>query len=102
MTATAPEILPPEGAFAPMPTAIAFPELGVAAVPHPAGGATSVELRDGLHLAWAPTEEDKVLLALFAGRRAEIGFAVTSSHQGLRELIADLQSIDAQLGEARP
>jgi len=69
-------------------------------VAHPLGGHARVALRDGLHLAWAPMLlQRRALLVLFAGAEADAGVATTLSREGLRRLIADIQSIDAQLGE---
>lgn len=93
------EILPPEPADAPLkPWANGVVvEPPMIAVPHPCGAITVVEMRDGLHLAWARTCDDRALLCLFAGDRADIGFSVTCTVQGIDDLIGDLSSIREQL-----
>jgi hypothetical protein len=97
------EILPPEGSLRPFdgPLILVGDERDYRVIiPDPSGNLASVPLREDLHLGW--TYEERLggaILCLFAGHAADAGFAVKCSREGVRELIADLQSIDAQLGE---
>ncbi|WP_236576306.1 hypothetical protein [Sphingobium sp. S8] len=67
------------------------------------GTATALPICRGLAKGWAPAPEvGGVLLAIFAGNPDEPtdeAVATLLSRDGLRALIADLQSIDQQLGK---
>jgi hypothetical protein len=89
-------ILPPEGAFPPCAVPIVVVD-DHALVPHPLDGHVAVALREGVHIAWAPVAGGGVLLPMFFGRDAALGVAVSMTRDGFRAMIADLQSIEAQL-----
>ncbi len=95
------EILPPEGAFAPFPGPLVVGEGPFghdAYFPHPSGGVQLVPYRDGLFFAWTPIDDaGTIALGMFIGKGAEFGTAATITHTGLARIIADLQSIHAQV-----
>lgn len=94
------QILDPVRRPAPMQGPLLVDVLGRALLPHPAGGRRFVELRQGLTLGWMPIPKQPAVLLSIADMdcRAE-PLATTLTRAGLRGLIADLQSIDAQLEE---
>jgi len=73
-------------------------EAGHAILPHPHGEMTMVPIRDGIHLAWTKTPElGGITMFWFAGQDADVGFATSLTREGLRAIIRDLKSIEAQL-----
>lgn len=61
------------------------------------------ELANGVALGWAPVpESDMVLVSMFAGNPTEPtedAITIVLTRDGLREVIANLRSIDDQLGD---
>ena len=92
------------GQSAPFAGPILIDDFGNGYFPHAflAGAATALPICRGLAKGWAPAPEiGGVLLAMFAGNPDEPtdeALATLLSRDGLRALIADLQSIDQQLG----
>lgn len=93
------------GPIAPFPGPVIINDWGEVFVPHAffPRSVTSLPLCRGAALGWAPFPEvGGVLLAVFGGNPdapSDESMAVALSRDGLRALIADLQSIDEQLEE---
>lgn len=101
------DVAAPTAAHEPFPPAhdpLLVDESGKAWVPHAfrVGFAAHRSIARGLGVAWWPVQEiDGVVLAIAAGNPAEPtdeAVAATLTRAGLRMLIADLQSIEDQLG----
>lgn len=90
---------PPRADFAPMSRPIIVLSSGDRCiVPHPSGFEAVAPIARGTHLAWAPAKPvGDVALVQFGGNGAPEGLVTILSRAGLRNLIADLQAIDAQL-----
>lgn len=105
MAAATAELLPPIGAepLAPVPMQILVNENDVAWIPHAFadGWLTAQRVTRGIGLAWTPAPEvDGVLLMIAGGnpdQPTDENVTAFISRKGLRQIIADLQSIDAQL-----
>lgn len=98
-------IAPFPGPIAPFPDPVVINDWGHVFVPHAffPRSVISLPLCRGAALGWTPFPEVAgVLLAIFGGNPdalSDESMALTLSRDGLRALIADLQSIDDQLGE---
>lgn len=92
---------PPRADFAPMPRPIVLLSPGDRCiVPHPSGHEAIAPIARGTYLAWAHAKPiGDVALVQFGGNGEPDGLVTILSRAGLRSLIADLQAIDAQLGE---
>lgn len=70
---------------------------------HRSGAYQHREVCNGIAIAWAPVPEiERVLLCLAGGHPldpSDEALTVLITRTGLREIIADLQSIDAQLDD---
>ncbi|OJY68674.1 MAG: hypothetical protein BGP16_05410 [Sphingobium sp. 66-54] len=103
----APEVLPPEDGdrLPPIPYPILIAENGNGWIPHAFNPGIHVcrPVVRGIGLAWTPAPEVGGLLLCIAGgnprQPTDEAVATFISRKGLREIIADLQSIDAQLEE---
>jgi len=96
------EILPPEAEAPrpPLPGPLIVRRDGMALMPQPDGSHAWMPLRAGLELGWMPVPElGGIVLAIASATFPAERFATTLSRGGLRGLIADLQSIERQLGE---
>jgi len=86
----------------PLSTPVLLDETGSAWIPHAwrAGCFTYTPICEGIGAAWTPVPEiGKVLLAFAGGNPfapTDEAIAIVLSRDGLRELIADLRSIDRQ------
>ncbi|MCP3729290.1 hypothetical protein M9978_02515 [Sphingomonas sp. MG17] len=77
------------------------PEDGRCVVTNPSGFSAIAPIGRGIALAWAPAPElGGVALSQFIALGPDRGIVTIVSRPGLKRLIADLQSIDAQLGDA--
>ncbi|MCA1199168.1 hypothetical protein K9B35_14415 [Sphingomonas sp. R647] len=87
--------------FAPMARPIVLLSSGDRCiVPHPSGHEAVAPIARGTHLAWAHAKPvGDVALVQFGGNGEPDGLVTILSRAGLRSLIADLQAIDAQLGD---
>jgi hypothetical protein len=103
------EILPPEAhdALPPISAPVLLGSDGRGWIPHAhrPGMYVEREVAIGIGLAWTPVAEaGRVLLCLAGGNPrnpSDEALTVLVSRQGLREMIADLRSIDDQLGDMR-
>lgn len=92
---------PPRADFAPMTRPIIVLSSGDRCiVPHPSGFEAVAPIARGTHLAWAHAKPiGDVALVQFGGNGEPEGLVTILSRDGLRSLIADLQAIDAQMGD---
>ena len=94
--------------FAPIGVPVVVDGRGYAWLPVPGGqDVVGWHLKPGLRVAWAPLPGNTgALLHMLAGivddpAYETDGLAITLTRDGLRRLIADLQSVEAQLEVAR-
>lgn len=94
---------PPRADFAPMARPIIVLSSGDRCiVQHPSGHESVAPIVRGTYLAWAHAKPvGDVALVQFGGNGEPEGLVTILTRDGLRSLIADLQAIDAQLGDAR-
>ncbi|MDQ2736993.1 MAG: hypothetical protein M3Y55_18835 [Pseudomonadota bacterium] len=93
--------------FAPIGTPVVVDERGYAWLPGPYGSGCKIGsyVHAGVRMGWTPVPELHGLLLIQLGGRAsdsafeEEGLTAFLTRDGLRRLIVDLQSIDAQLGD---
>lgn len=93
------EILPPETARPPMPGPLIVTQSGQGLLQQPDGSYALARIEQGLTLGWMDLGGGFALLSIRDAHCLAPGMATTISRAGLQGLIADLQSIDAQLGE---
>ncbi|MBY0306691.1 MAG: hypothetical protein K2W86_16255 [Sphingomonas sp.] len=91
----------------PFATPVIVRPSGTALLPYPfaGGGNATVMVSQGLSLGWAPWPTDAaVLISIWGGtpqtKPSEHNVTTRLTREGFRALIADLQAIDAQLGNA--
>ncbi|WP_422058647.1 hypothetical protein [Sphingomonas sp.] len=92
---------PSRADFAPMPRPIVLLNgADRCIVPHPSGHEAVTPIVGGINLAWTHAAPiGGVALVQFGGSGEPDGLVTILSRDGLRSLIADLQAIDAQLGD---
>lgn len=94
------EILPPPIRRAPMDGPLIVLTNGCALVEQPEGYHAPVRVTQGLALGWMPASElGGILINIRDAHCLADPLATTLTRAGLQNLIADLQSIDAQLEE---
>lgn len=88
--------------FSPMTEPLLIDGHGFALMPHAyvSGFHLRTFVAEGMGMTWTPLSADRIILCLVGGNPAaptNEALATSISRNGLRELIADLQSIDRQM-----
>ena len=92
--------LPPEPRRPPIPGPLLVNAAGYGLVEQPDGTHAPMKLEQGLSIGWMPLPElGGMLLVLGDAPGPRAAIATTLTRPGLQGLIADLQSIDAQIEE---
>lgn len=94
---TVAEILPPEPARPPMPGPLIVTDSGHGVLLQPDGSYALTRIEQGITMGWMDIGPGAILLAIRDAHCLAPGIATTLTRPGLKGLIADLQSIDAQL-----
>ncbi|WP_439539504.1 hypothetical protein [Sphingomonas sp.] len=94
---------PPRADFAPMARPIVLLSCGDRCiVPHPSGHEALAPIARGTHLAWTHANPiGDVALVQFGGNGEPEGLVTILTRDGLRNLISNLQAIDARLEDER-